>query len=85
MRPSMVMLSPRFMPDHFWTRRHVSDYVDDELGAGERSRVEHHIHRCPQCRALLHTLQETVQALGQLSRRPHPALAESIIARLRRC
>ena len=84
MSSRMRMAGPRFMLDHVWTRRHLSDYIDDELQEGERARVRHHTHRCPQCRALLKTLQQTVRALAELRPpRRHPELAESVIARLR--
>lgn len=78
------MLSPRFMRDHRWTRRHVSDYLDDELGARGRQRVERHVHMCPSCHKLLATLQKTLDALHGLGRAPLPAegIADSVIERL---
>jgi anti-sigma factor RsiW len=79
------MLSPRFMRDHMWTRKHLSGYLDAELGTGERARVERHVHMCPSCHRLLATLRKTLEGLHALGREPLPAegVADSVIARLR--
>jgi anti-sigma factor RsiW len=79
------MLSPWFMRDHRWTRRHMSEYLDDELDARSRQRVERHVHRCPTCHKLLATLRKTLEGLQALGRRPLPAegVADSVIERLR--
>jgi anti-sigma factor RsiW len=79
------MLSPRFMREHMWTRRHLSEYLDDELEARARERVERHAHVCPSCHRLLATLLETLEVLHDLGREPLPAegVADSVIARLR--
>ena len=79
------MLSPWFMRDHRWTRRHMSGYLDDELDARGRGRVERHVHRCPSCRKLLATLRKTLEGLHGLGRQPLPAegIADAVIERLR--
>jgi anti-sigma factor RsiW len=79
------MLSPRFMRDHMWTRKHLSGYLDEELEPSKRKRVEHHVHMCPSCHRLLATLRDTLEGLRALGRRPLPAegVADSVIARLR--
>jgi anti-sigma factor RsiW len=79
------MLSPRFMRDHMWTRKHLSEYLDEELESRERERVERHVHRCPSCHRLLATLRKTLEGLHGLGRQPLPAegVADSVIARLR--
>jgi anti-sigma factor RsiW len=79
------MLSPRFMRDHMWTRKHLSDYLDEELQTRERERVEHHVHGCPSCHRLLATLRRTLEGLHALGREPLPSegVADSVIARLR--
>jgi anti-sigma factor RsiW len=79
------MLSPRFMRDHMWTRKHLSEYLDEELDARERERVERHAHMCPSCHRLLATLRKTLEGLHALGRQPLPAdgVADSVIARLR--
>ncbi len=79
------MLNPWFMRDHRWTRRHVSDYLDDDLDARGRRRVERHVDMCPSCRTLLATLQKTLEGLHSLGRQPLPAegIADGVIERLR--
>ena len=79
------MLSPRFMRDHMWTRKHLSEYLDEELDTRERERVERHARVCPSCHRLLATLRKTLEGLHALGRQPLPAegVADSVIARLR--
>lgn len=73
----------RFMRDHRWTHEHLSDYIDGELGGGERERIEEHVGMCPQCRRVLASLRKTVAQLGSLmSPAAPPGLADSVIGRL---
>ncbi|MCA1700318.1 MAG: zf-HC2 domain-containing protein [Actinobacteria bacterium] len=77
------MLSPRFMADHLWAQRRLSDYLDGELGTVQARRVERHVHRCPRCRQFLATLRRTVEGLSRLSPEPAPAgLADGVVERL---
>jgi anti-sigma factor RsiW len=73
------------MRDHMWTRKHLSEYLDEELDTRERERVERHVHMCPSCHRLLATLRKTLEGLHALGRQPLPAegVADSVIARLR--
>jgi anti-sigma factor RsiW len=73
----------RFYRDHRWTRRHLSEYVDGELGAHERERVEHHVHLCPDCWRLLATLKRTLAGLMGLREDASSEIADSVITRLR--
>jgi anti-sigma factor RsiW len=57
----------------------VSDYLDDELDAETRRRVEEHLALCPPCRIYVEQVRETVQALGAL---PAGALPEHAVAEL---
>ena len=72
-----------FLRDHRWTRRHLSDYIDGDLDAHERDRVERHVGMCPQCRRLLETLKRTVAGLMGLREDPTGEVADSVIERLR--
>ncbi len=78
------MLSPRFMRDHRWTSRHMSDYLDDELDRRGRARVDRHVGLCPSCHKLLASLRKTLQSLHGLGRQPLRAepIADSVIKRL---
>jgi anti-sigma factor RsiW len=73
----------RFHREHRWTQGHLSEYVDDELDAGERDRVERHVGKCPECRRVLATLKRTLAALMGLREGASEDIAESVIARLR--
>ena len=56
----------RFMRDHRWTQDHLSSYIDRDLEAGGRARVDRHTELCPECRRALARLKRTVQALRRL-------------------
>jgi len=56
----------------------LSAYVDDELAAGERQRVEAHVARCEACAQDLHTLRYAKSLLTDL---PAPRLPRSFVVR----
>ena len=75
----------RFMREHEWAHGHLHDYVDGELPAGDRERIEEHVGLCPECRRVLAALRSTLQGLLSLRNTAPPAgLAPQIIERLRR-
>jgi anti-sigma factor RsiW len=57
----------RFRLDHRWAPPHMSDYLDDELGSGNRRRMERHVGECEECRRLLAGLGEMLRVLGGLA------------------
>ena len=76
----------QFVVDHHRVPGRMSVYLDGELGAGGRSRVEWHTERCPQCRRLLQDLRDTLVLLhGQAAAREPapPQLVSAVGARLR--
>jgi anti-sigma factor RsiW len=73
----------RYMREHRWTHAHLSEYLDDDLSALERERVEEHVGVCPHCRRVLRTLRRTLDELMELSRDPRPDVADGVIDRLR--
>ncbi|MHB8234100.1 MAG: anti-sigma factor family protein [Solirubrobacteraceae bacterium] len=79
----MKRLSLRFVLDHRWTPVHVSPYLDDELSAAQRARLERHIEQCPECRELLRELQRLIVSLGTLSDDTGAPVAASILAAVR--
>jgi anti-sigma factor RsiW len=52
-----------------WTDR-LSEYVDDELTAGERAALEAHLATCGDCRATLEELRRVVARARSLDDRP---------------
>jgi anti-sigma factor RsiW len=74
----------RFMREHRWTQDHLSDYLDGDLGANERQRVEKHVHWCPECRRVLESLRRTLKGLMELRATSAESIAPSVIDRLRR-
>lgn len=76
--------------EHRFTAENLSAYIDRELTAAERSRVERHLATCAECRRDVESLQETVALLRRVPARPVPrsftlpASARAVQARQRR-
>lgn len=79
-----VLERRRFMREHRWTDARLSDYLDEQLAARDRGRVDEHIGRCPQCRRMLATLRRTLEELRSLSVEAHPGIADGVLRRLHR-
>lgn len=73
----------RYMREHRWTHSHLSEYLDRELDAPERARVEQHVGICPHCHRVLATLKRTLEGLRALPAGRRPNLADTVIERLR--
>jgi anti-sigma factor RsiW len=63
----------QFAVDHRWGPGRMSAYLDGDLGAGDRARMERHTGRCPQCRRILNGLRQTVALLRAKSAVSEPA------------
>jgi anti-sigma factor RsiW len=77
----------RFRRDHRWAPGRMSAYLDGELDANRRDRMDRHVSECARCRRLLAGLRLVLDALHRL---PAPEggsdaaqLASSVLARLR--
>ena len=75
---------PRFLLDHRFTAAHVSEYLDGELSAAGRQRIERHAAVCPKCHELIAKLRRTLAALAGLGAPQRQGLADRAIERLRR-
>ncbi|HKH87870.1 MAG TPA: zf-HC2 domain-containing protein [Acidimicrobiales bacterium] len=56
----------RFERDHRWAPENMSDYLDGELAASLRGRIERHLGECQECRRLLAGLRAVVDGLRRL-------------------
>jgi anti-sigma factor RsiW len=56
----------RFALDHRWAPEHLSVYLDEELAAGSRTRMERHVADCPECRRLLAEIRRILDGLRWL-------------------
>jgi anti-sigma factor RsiW len=76
----------RFRRDHRWTPRHMSAYLDSELPAGARVRLERHTAQCPECRSVLGDLTRMLELIqNAVSPAPVagvPAIASAVMRRL---
>jgi len=82
-----VLLHPlRFHRDHRFTRTQASVYLDGELGADDRGRIDSHTHICPPCARFMAGLRRTVSALGQLrnTEGPHVGVSDGVLDRMRK-
>ena len=67
-----------------WTDK-LSEYLDDELPAGERAALERHLAGCASCTAVLNDLKTVVARAASLaSRAPDADLWPAIAGALRR-
>ena len=80
---SNVVHQTRLRRDHRWAPGHMSAYLDGELAARARARMERHADECPECRGVLYALR---RILGLLQRLPPPSVEETpdIAAAVRR-
>lgn len=63
---------------HAWVEEHLSDYVDNQLNAGERAQIEQHLNKCAGCRMSLTSLRWSLALVKQA---PAPALPRSFVIR----
>lgn len=73
----------REMLDHRFTKAHASAYLDGDLPADGRTRVERHTSVCPQCRELIASLRRMLGALPTLADPQRPSVADGVVDRLR--
>ena len=52
--------------DHRWAPDHMSDYLDGELSASGRGRMDRHIGECDECHRVLAGLRAMLDALHRL-------------------
>lgn len=66
----------------------MSDYLEDEVSARERTRIMRHLSRCERCRALLESLTralEQLRSLGDMEQvSPTPATVRAVLDRIER-
>jgi anti-sigma factor RsiW len=75
----------RFRRDHTWTPPHLSAYLDSDLSARARARLQRHTAECPECRHLLEDLRQMLALLhGTRSPEPVADLAAAAGAVMRR-
>jgi anti-sigma factor RsiW len=55
-----------FRRDHRWAPARMSEYLDGELPARPRGRLEHHLDECRECRRLLEGLRQVIEGLQRL-------------------
>ena len=76
----------RFRRDHRWTPPQMSAYLESDLSAGARARLERHTAECGDCRSVLDELRRML-ALLHWAPRPEPladgpAVATAVLRRL---
>lgn len=70
--------------DHATAKKNLSAYLDGAVTPEEKVLLEEHLEACPECRAELRDLAETVSRLRSLGEvEPPPWLAVKVMARVR--
>ncbi|MBV9335146.1 MAG: zf-HC2 domain-containing protein [Solirubrobacterales bacterium] len=64
---SSFLAQARFRRDHQWAPEHMSAYLDEELAAQARGRMERHVGECPECGRLLADLRVILDGLHRLA------------------
>lgn len=73
------------VPLRCWqARRHISDYLDNDLEPDSRRRVELHLHGCPTCPPLYAALVGVTKGLKSAERDPDTVVSAALAARLTR-
>jgi len=73
----------RFRRDHRWTPPHMSAYLDSDLSARGRRRVERHAADCRECRGVLDDLRHMLALLRSAPPLADvPAIAGAVLGRL---
>ena len=66
----------------------MSDFLDGELEGRSLTRVRRHLSRCDRCRAMLDSLQRTLEQLRSLGSpeqvAPEPATVSAVLSRIQR-
>jgi len=76
----------RFRRDHRWTPNHMSAYLESDLSAGARARLERHTAECLDCRSVLEDLRRILALLHEAPRpeplADGPTVATAVLRRL---
>ena len=71
--------------DHRWSQRRLSDFIDGELSARDRRRLEVHASVCSDCGRTRRTLAVLVRELRRLAgRRSNRTVVPAVLDRIRR-
>ena len=69
------------------TGNRISDYLDGELEGRSLTRIRRHLSRCDRCRAMLDSLNRTLEQLRSLGSpeqvAPEPATVSAVLSRIR--
>jgi len=71
------------MTDHEWSQRHLSHYVEGDLGRHARRRLDRHARDCVDCGRGLRAVRALTQALGALDGLAGPYAPAGIFDRVR--
>ena len=77
------MTGARFLVDHRFARRHLSAYVEQDLEASQRRRVERHLVECPECDRVLRSLRRLLDELARMCRSAPGRVVADVHGRLR--
>ena len=69
--------------DHEWSQRHLSHYVDGDLRARARRRLERHAAECPECSRGIRAIKALLRLIPGLDGRGEVRAPTSVFDRVR--
>jgi hypothetical protein len=69
--------------DHEWSQRHLSHYMEGDLAARARRRLERHASECPDCSRTIRAMKALIRQLLGLSGGERPRAPSGAFDRVR--
>ncbi len=69
--------------DHDWTQRHVSHYVDGDLAAWARRRLERHAAACPECGRAVRAMKALLRLIAHVDATGETPGPDTLFSRVR--
>jgi anti-sigma factor RsiW len=69
--------------EHDWTQRHVSHYVDSDLAARARRRLERHAAGCPECGRAVRAMKALVRLIARVEVPGETPTPDTLFSRVR--
>jgi anti-sigma factor RsiW len=69
--------------DHDWTQRHVSHYVESDLAARARRRLERHAAECPECGRAVRAMKTLLRLIAHVDAPGETPGPDTLFSRVR--
>jgi anti-sigma factor RsiW len=69
--------------DHDWTQRHLSHYVEGDLAARARRRLERHAAECPDCGRAIRAMKALLRLIARVDAAGEAPTPDVLFSRVR--